>query len=85
MKILRNILFLFIVTNLYANISDEQLKNAIKSNPNLLNTPQAQAEMQKRGISQDAILSKLNKDKSEEIDDNKKVIINDVDLSDKSD
>ena len=46
--------------SLYAVPNVEELKQAVKANPELLNTPQAQAEMAKRGITSDDVKEKLN-------------------------
>lgn len=43
----------------FAQISQAQAISAIKANPSLLNTPQAQAEMSNIGISKSEVLSKL--------------------------
>ncbi len=47
------------ITFLFAQLSQSQIISAIKSNPALLDTPKAKAELKKRGISKDEILSKL--------------------------
>ncbi len=47
-----------------AQISQSAAISAIKTNPALLNTPQAQAEMAKRGISKSEVLSKIDGQKS---------------------
>jgi len=45
--------------SLYAIPSVSELKAAVKENPELLNTPEAQAEMQKRGITDEDVKQKL--------------------------
>ncbi len=45
---------------LFAEVSQSQAISAIRANPALLNTPQAQAEMSKMGISKSEVLSKMN-------------------------
>jgi len=65
----------------FALPSQEELINAVKANPALLDTPQAQAKMAERGISKDAVLKKINQTDSKiekkQIDNN----INNVDVS----
>jgi polysaccharide biosynthesis/export protein len=45
--------------SLYAVPNVEELSRAIKDNPELLNTPEAQAEMKKRGVTDEDIKNKL--------------------------
>ncbi|MBN2816356.1 MAG: SLBB domain-containing protein [Campylobacterales bacterium] len=52
-------LFILLTLSLYAIPSVTELKSAIKQNPELLNTPEAQAEMQKRGITDEDVKQKL--------------------------
>lgn len=48
---------------LHAVPSTDELKRAVEKNPELLNTPQAQAEMKKRGITDEDVQNKLNESK----------------------
>lgn len=59
---LKKIIFLLSlsVSIAFAAPSQEEVINAVKSNPALLNTPQAQAEMAKRGVNKSDVLSKIN-------------------------
>jgi len=55
--------FAFVVTLLYSSLyavpNVEELKRAVKENPELLDSPQAQAEMKKRGITDEDVRKKL--------------------------
>ncbi|MFK5881895.1 MAG: SLBB domain-containing protein [Sulfurospirillum sp.] len=57
----KSFLFITLFSSLVlAGVSQTQVINAVKANPALLNTPQAKAEMAKRGISKSEVLSKIN-------------------------
>ena len=81
---LRILLFPLLFTlSLLAAPSIEEMKAMVKQNPDLLNTPQAQAEMKKRGITKSDVESRLEKSKEMtsdviEVDD----IENNIDFSD---
>ena len=53
------LLFVF-VSCLFAQPTQSEIISAVKSNPALLDTPQAQAQMLKRGISKKQVLLKIN-------------------------
>ncbi|MDF1878586.1 SLBB domain-containing protein [Sulfurimonas sp. SAG-AH-194-C20] len=57
------LLSFFLSLSLFGAPSIEQLKAAVIADPSLLDTPQAQAEMKKRGITKTDINAKLNKNK----------------------
>lgn len=61
--------------------SQEEIKAAIKANPSLLNTKQAQTEMNKRGLSKDEILNKITHEEDEVEKENKKLVFNDINVS----
>lgn len=64
-------LFLFLITlSLYGAQSIEDLKAAVTANPALLDTPQAKAEMAKRGLSAQEIKEKLNNQSIDTTQDN---------------
>ncbi len=54
----------------FAQISQDEAISAIKANPTLLNTPAAQAEMAKLGISKSKVLSKIGTTDSNTTDNN---------------
>ncbi len=54
------LLLLFFVVNIFA-INEAQAISAVKANPALLNTPQAQAVLQQKGLTKQDVLNKLNK------------------------
>ncbi len=58
LRILFSLSILLLTLHAIPNV--EELKQQIKANPELLNTPQAQAEMKKRGITSEDIKAKLN-------------------------
>jgi len=61
---LRILLFPLILSySLLATPGMQEMKAMLQQNPDLLNTPQAQAEMEKRGISKSDIKSRLSKTK----------------------
>ena len=54
------LIFIFLFLQLtFAQENSSELINQVKSNPNILNTPQAQKEMLKRGLTKDIILKKI--------------------------
>jgi len=83
---IRNLfLILSLVLSLYAVPDIEELKAMVQNNPELLNTPEAQAEMHKRGITDEDLQKKINKLKNsndEEITLSNKLLNNDIDYLD---
>lgn len=72
--------------SLYAVPSMEQMKEAVKNDPSLLNTPQAQAMMKEKGVSAAEIQAKLNQENKitkETLDE--KDIENNIDIVDSND
>lgn len=61
----RFLALLFVVTSLYAVPNIDQLKQAVKANPALLNTPEAQAAMKEKGIDADDVKAKLMEQNSD--------------------
>ena len=51
---------MFACISLFAEPSIVEVEQAIKANPALLDTPQAKAEMAKRGITKEQVQQKLN-------------------------
>ena len=64
----KKIIFSIVILSTYilAEPTQAQAMTMIKSNPALLNTPQAKAEMAKRGIDKSQVLQKVNSIPSEE-------------------
>jgi len=56
---------------LIAQPTTSQMVSAVKKNPSLLNTPEAQAELQKRGLSKTDVINKLKESKN--LDKNKNI------------
>ena len=53
-------IFILLSSFAFAQPSKIQMLEAIKSNPALLNTPQAQAQMAKKGVTKEQVLQKVN-------------------------
>ena len=62
---------------LVAQISEKEIISAIKQNPALLDTPQAKAEMIKRGLDKTKIMSKVKTNFAQE-KDKEEYITNDI-------
>lgn len=74
------VLITSITLSLYAVPSVEELKLAVQENPELLNTPEAQAEMKKRGITSEDVQKKLldSQEEGEDVVISEKFIQNDI-------
>ncbi len=57
-------IFTILVSTLFAQMSKEEAIAAVKSNPSLLDTPQAQKLMSENGVSKDQVLQKINLNKN---------------------
>jgi polysaccharide export outer membrane protein len=77
-RLLLSSTILFYTLHAIPNIED--LKQQVKNNPELLNTPQAQAEMKKRGITNEDVQEKLDmaKDLDQNVTISSKFIENDI-------
>lgn len=79
-----SLILLFVSTLSYATQENAKILAALSANPQLLDTPQAQAEMQKRGISKYQVLKKLNStnNNNEELDTTSNTPLNDLSFDD---